>query len=129
MNLFFRLMEQLSAFALDTLPQRLAQDDADAEHVEALRCAMLRLLDDTTSKAAATLRLRIRCAASVRSLWFMRGDVMAVLSQFHGEFDALNKVEDACGGFRGVLPKALRAGPSALSRKAHDYASLPHQRE
>lgn len=128
MNVISRIKEHISAFAHDSFPQLLTRNDDETANAEGLREAMLALLEHAETESAAMLRLRMRCATSLRSLWFMRGDVMAVLGPMHGESEALRRVELACAEFRDALPAALRSRPSPLNRSASSYVSLPSQR-
>jgi hypothetical protein len=116
MTLFSKLKERISAFAQDSSPQRLSNDEDDPAQIEGLRADMLNLMDEAQLDSAATLRLRIRCATTLRSLWFMRSDLMGVLSLVHGEAEARHQVELVSAKFRDALPSALRSRPSPLGR-------------
>jgi hypothetical protein len=116
MSLFSRIKEHISAFTQDSSPQRLANDEDDPAQIEGLRAEMLNLMDEAKIDVAASLRLRIRCATTLRSLWFMRSDLMGVLSLIYGEAEARHQVELISAKFRDALPSALRSRPSPLGR-------------
>ena len=62
-----------------------SRDEAEPDTIvtiEDIRHRMLDLLAAEESERANTVRRRIRYAVSVESLWFMRGELMAVLSHF-----------------------------------------------
>ena len=62
------------------------------------------------------VRRRIRYAVSVEALWFMRGELMAVLSRSHGEAVALEYISIIGEMFDDLLPQGLRSRPSPLAR-------------
>lgn len=84
--------------------------------IEDIRHRMLDLLAAETSERAATVRRRIRYAVSVEALWFMRGELMAVLSRSHGEAAALEQISMVGEMFDDLLPEGLRSRPSPLAR-------------
>lgn len=128
MSVFSRIKEQISAFAHDSFPQRLTRESEETVNAEGLRAEMIELLEGATSNTASILLVRIRCATSLQSLWFMRGDLMAVLSSLYGEAEALHKVELACAAFREALPASLRSRPSPLQRTASPYDAVTRSR-
>ena len=48
-------------------------------------------------------------AGDVQALWYLRGDLMAVLASLHGEAQARTHVQSVTDMFRGLLPRALTA--------------------
>jgi hypothetical protein len=116
MTLFSKIKGHISAFSQDSSPQRLSPDEDDPMQIEGLRKGMLGLMDEARIDSTAILRLRVGCATTLRSLWFMRSELMAVLSSVYGEAEALHKVELVSAQFRDALPSALRSRPSPLSR-------------
>lgn len=84
--------------------------------IEDIRLRMLDLLSAEESDRATVVRRRIRYAVSVESLWFMRGELMAVLSRTHGEAIALELIADVGEMFEDLLPQGLRSRPSPLGR-------------
>jgi hypothetical protein len=58
---------------------------------------------------------RIRYAIDVMALWYLRGDLMAVLAEHHGEAEAREKLQAITEIFEDVLPEGLRSRPSPLS--------------
>jgi hypothetical protein len=80
--------------------------DADAR-VENIRTAMLDALacitpneDMGSSRAWAD----IARAADIQTLWYLRSDVLRLLSDFHGEQQARDKLEAMTEMFRGLVP-------------------------
>jgi hypothetical protein len=76
-------------------------------NTERLREAMLDLLHKDGSPATAKLTHRILAAAGCRDLWYLRGDLMSVLSGLHGEAHARDKIASLDPGFRRGLPSAM----------------------
>ncbi|MFZ2306115.1 MAG: hypothetical protein WAW73_13775 [Rhodoferax sp.] len=80
--------------------------DASAQ-VESIRTAMLDALaciepnEDMGSSKAWT---DIARAADTQTLWYLRSDVLRLLSDFHGEQLARDKLEAMTEMFRGLVP-------------------------
>ena len=55
-------------------------------------------------------------AVSVEALWFLRGEMMAVLSRSRGEALALEQISEISEMFDDLLPEGLRSRPSPLGR-------------
>lgn len=88
--------------------------------IEDIRQAMLGLMTDLNDKQFPQVVRRIRYATDVQSLWFLRGDLMAVLAGSHGEAAAREKLDRVSGMFENLLPDGLRSRPSPLSAIRHD---------
>ena len=88
--------------------------------IEDIRQAMLGMMTDLQDAKFPQLVRRIRYASDVQSLWFMRGDLMAVLAGSHGEAAAREKIDMVSGMFEDLLPDGLRSRPSPLSAIRHD---------
>lgn len=81
-----------------------------------IRLRMTELLAEETDERAAAVRRRIRYADQVESLWFLRGELMAVLARSRGEAVALALVSSVSEMFDDLLPEGLRSRPSPLGR-------------
>jgi hypothetical protein len=81
---------------------------------EDIREAMLNLLGDTGPKNYPQLTRRIRYAADIQALWYLRGDLMATLATTDGESVARSKVQAITEMFHGLLPGSLTSRPSPL---------------
>lgn len=84
--------------------------------IEDIRSRMIDLLAGQADERATIVRRRIRYADSVEALWFMRGELMAVLSRVHGEAGALELISGVSNMFDDLLPEGLRSRPSPLGR-------------
>jgi hypothetical protein len=84
--------------------------------IEDIRHRMLDLLLEEESERATIARRRIRYADSVEALWFMRGEMVAVLARTRGEATALALVSTVSEMFDDLLPEGLRSRPSPLGR-------------
>jgi hypothetical protein len=60
---------------------------------------------------------RIRYASEVMALWYLRGDLMALLASRHGEVRARQNLKEITGMFADMLPKGLRSRPSPLAAR------------
>jgi hypothetical protein len=89
-------------------------------NMEDIRQAMLGLMSDLHDAHFPQLVRRIRYASDVQALWFLRGDLMAVLAGSYGEVAAREKLDLVSGMFEDLLPDGLRSRPSPLSAIRHD---------
>lgn len=86
--------------------------------IEDIRQRMLDLVpaENEGDERAAVVARRIRYADQVESLWFMRGELMAVLARTRGEAAALELISSVSDMFDDLLPEGLRSRPSPLGR-------------
>ncbi len=97
-------------------PQKLDHEETDTQVTERFRALMLELAGTVDGDGAVRLALRIRCAATLQSLWFMRSDMMALLAPAVGEAEARHRLEIISAPVREALPSGLRSRPSPLAR-------------
>jgi len=90
---------------------------APTADLEDAREAMLEALGDAGAKKRATLALKIRSAPDAPSLWSLRGDLMTVVSQLHGELEGRRRLAAVTAEFEGLLPVA-----AALTRPGRKHA-------
>jgi hypothetical protein len=84
--------------------------------IEDIREAMLALIDEVDpSRQHAHVERRIRYAIDVLALWYLRGDLMALLASRYGEAGAREMLEPVSDMFQAMLPQGLRSRPSPLS--------------
>lgn len=81
---------------------------------EDVREAMLSLLGEANAAKFVHVTRRIRYAADIQALWYLRGDLMGVLAAVHGERAAREKMEPISEMFHGLLPGSLSTRPSPL---------------
>lgn len=84
------------------------------ESIEDIREAMLELLGEEGAHQYPQVTRRIRYAGDVQGLWYLRGDLMAVLAALHGEVRARERVAAISDMFEGLLPASLASRPSPL---------------
>lgn len=80
--------------------------DADAR-VEGIRMAMLdalQCIDANEEMGSAKAWTDIARAADIQTLWYLRSDVLRLLSDFHGEQQARDKLEAMTEMFRDLVP-------------------------
>jgi hypothetical protein len=81
---------------------------------EDIREAMLAALGENGSRHFPQITRRIRYAADIQSLWYLRGDLMGALAAMHGEKAARQKIASISAQFQGLLPGGLSSRPSPL---------------
>jgi hypothetical protein len=88
--------------------------------VEGIREAMLDLVGDAPDASYRHIGRRIRYAVDVHALWYLRGDLMALLAGRHGEALAREKIEMLTEMFEEFLPRGLKSRPSPLNPARND---------
>lgn len=86
--------------------------------MEAVRGAMLNeLFDALDTRAQRTiLFVKLKGACEIQTLWFLRSDLMLVLSEALGESEAKQRLDALTRLFKGMIPKPQIQ--SALRRRA-----------
>ena len=82
--------------------------------LEDIREAMLDLVGPHGIQRFPQVTRRIRYAGDLQGLWYLRGDLMAVLAAMHGESVARERIEALTELFQGLLPGGLASRPSPL---------------
>jgi hypothetical protein len=82
---------------------------------EDIREAMLALVDESAARNFPHVLRRIRYARDIQALWYLRGDLVAVLAARHGEIAAQERVQRITRMFRGLVPGSLQSRPSRLA--------------
>jgi hypothetical protein len=87
--------------------------------VEDIRQAMMAVLGEPDSRdlqrsRVVQTRYRLRLCRDVQALWYMRSDVMRILSVRLGEVNARQSLEDISVMFDGLLPAGLNSRPAPL---------------
>ena len=77
------------------------------ESLEPVRLAMLGILGKEGADRNPMLHQRLMYLHDAHALWYARSEVVAVLSQLHGEAQAVAMVKNLSPMFRGLLPKSL----------------------
>ena len=83
--------------------------------VDGIRESMLELVGDEPEGSYRHIGRRIRYAIDVHALWYLRGDLMALLAGRHGEAVAREKIEALTEMFEDFLPRGLKSRPSPLN--------------
>jgi hypothetical protein len=84
--------------------------------IEDIRRRVLELLPEDGNERTQVVRRRIRYADNIEALWFLRGELMAVLARTRGEAAALEQIAGISELFTDLLPAGLRSRPSPLGR-------------
>jgi len=72
----------------------------DEDELEPVREAMLRVLGEDGARLNPSLKRRLKFMHDAHSLWYARGELVAVLSRVH-------RVQSLSPVFQGLVPKAL----------------------
>lgn len=79
-----------------------------------IRTSMLECLSQYGVGNKTSLHMRVAYANDIQDLWYLRGDVLAVIASSDGEAVAKRKMEKISSRFRGLLPRGLVARNSPL---------------
>lgn len=92
---------------------RKAPPESNANAIEAVRGAMLRMLDEYSGTGHVQLDLRISDARDLETLWYLRPELMNAISASRGEAVARNCVDRVTVHFNGYRPGGTvrRAAP------------------
>lgn len=75
--------------------------------LEPVRKAMLDVLGEDGAQINPQLTRRLKYLHDPHALWFARAEMVAVLSQIHGEALAVHRVQSLSPVFQGLVPKSL----------------------
>ena len=89
--------------------------DALKDRTEVIRAFILMELGEFAQVNHPKLVRNITYSQDVQSLWYTRGEIMAVLADMHGETIARDKIGHISDKFRGLLPRGLSSRPSTLT--------------
>lgn len=89
-------------------------EDENEIALNQIRNAMLDCLDAAGTNAHGAVERRVIYAHNLQDLWYLRGDLMAVLATTDGESAARRKVSQISDMFKGLLPQGLTSRPSPL---------------
>ncbi len=84
-----------------------------------IRTAMLSVLQVHAGHSVQRVSQRIRFAADMEALWYLRQDVMATLSAIDGESAARRQMKGINSMFKGGLPGSM--GPRAHQRFTNNH--------
>lgn len=87
------------------LSPEVHQDPGEA--LEPVRKAMLDVLGEDGAQINPQLTRRLKHLHDPHALWFARAEMVAVLSQIHGEALAVHRVQCLSPIFEGLVPKSL----------------------
>lgn len=79
-----------------------------------IRLAMLECLIQNGVDVKSVIHMRVAYANDIQDLWYLRGDVMAVVASREGEVAAKKKLDQISVRFNGLLPRALTSRNSPL---------------
>lgn len=82
--------------------------------IEDVRETMLAMLGEAGIKQYPALTRRLRYAADIQALWYLRGDLMGALAAMRGERIAREQLASVTQMFKGLVPGSLHSRPSPL---------------
>lgn len=94
-------------------PTRPPARTDEAVACERLRSGMHALAAQAHGTEGLRLRRQIEQAGDLQSLWFLRSNLAAALSEAHGERFAMHHIETVSAPARSRLPRSLAQAPAA----------------
>ena len=91
------------------------QDSQESQSgLDDIRQAMLDELAIRAYQIHPAVQMRFSKASDIQDLWYLRGDLMAVIAATDGEATAKLKMAHISNMFKGLLPRGLSSRPSPL---------------
>ncbi|OYT94117.1 MAG: hypothetical protein CFE43_00670 [Burkholderiales bacterium PBB3] len=82
--------------------------------MDLIRQAMLDAIGPSGASKFPVVQLRVSYANDIQDLWYLRGDLMAILANLYGEALARVQLTQISEMFKGLLPSGLSSRPSPL---------------
>jgi hypothetical protein len=114
------LRSSVSAMFSSGHPSAPAESALEDVGIEEIRTSMLALIGEVEDQKFLHVRRRIRYASEVMALWYLRGDLMALLASRHGEAQARENLTAITEMFDDMLPRGLKSRPSPLASTPKD---------
>ena len=109
------LRSSVSAMFSSSPPSDAAETALEEVGIEDIRAAMLALIGVNEDTKFLHVGRRIRYAGEVMALWYLRGDLMALLASRDGEVQAREDLRAITELFEDMLPRGLKSRPSPLA--------------
>lgn len=91
--------------------------------LEEIRQAMLDILNEySRERQYASIERRILFAQELESLWYLRSDILRIISQANGEVAAWRAIASITPMFEGYLPRGLfvhQTGSTQMPSRTH----------
>lgn len=100
-------MSRPSSLRLLALPD-LVQRRTNERHLQRVRAMMLLLLEPHDGDHVRRTQQRIRFAQDMEALWYLRQDLVLVLTEFEGDASARAQTMTVNSFFLGRLPSTMK---------------------
>ena len=91
--------------------------DAMVARTEAIRKLMLLEIGEAGEKNFPAVARRVRFAPDVQGLWYLRSELMGVLSSVHGETVAQEKIASISARFKGLISQSLTSAAGGVGKQ------------
>lgn len=91
--------------------------DVMEARTEAIRKLMLLEIGEASESDFPGIARRVRYAPDVQGLWYVRSELMGVLSSVHGETIAREKIASISARFKGLIPESLTSAAGAAGKQ------------
>ncbi len=111
-----KLASQFISSMQGLLGRPLSEDANATVRIEDIRQVMLDSIGDEGCASYPHIERRVLFAPDLQGLWYLRADIMVVISSMQGERVANQKIRLITGMFEGLLPRGMMTRPGAFSR-------------
>lgn len=112
-----RLASQFISSMQGLLGLSVPDEGRHACRIEDIRQAMLDSLGDEGCTCYPHIERRVLFAPDLQGLWYLRSDIMVVLSSLQGEMIASQRIRQITRMFEGLLPGSMVSCPAAAGRR------------
>ncbi|MES2945511.1 MAG: hypothetical protein V4772_21805 [Pseudomonadota bacterium] len=110
------IIPQIRSSYMSLLGRAEITPDMLIDKTEDIRQLMLDEIGEKGEKYFPGLTRRVRYAPDVQGLWYVRSELMAMLSGMHGETIAQEKIARISSRFKGLIPQSLTAAANSSNR-------------
>ena len=89
-----------------------ADSSRNAFRIEDIRQAMLDCMGEAACLQFPQVERRVKSASNLEALWYLRPELLMVISSVAGELAAQGQVEQISAMFDGLLPKGMSSRPT-----------------
>lgn len=110
------IIPQIRSSYMSLLGRAEITPDMLIDKTEDIRQLMLDEIGEKGEKYFPGLARRVRYAPDVQGLWYVRSELMAMLSGMHGETIAQEKIAKISSRFKGLIPQSLTSAANSGTR-------------
>ena len=111
------LLPQIKTSYMALLGKAEITPDVLVVRTEAIRQQMLLEMGEAGEQKFPAIARRVRYAPDVQGLWYLRSELMGMLSSVHGETIAQAKIADISARFKGLVSQSLTSAAKTAGKQ------------